>query len=392
MMLLHGCGSGAGGATSFSSSSSSSRSSSSPSFRLARPPSVVARASSASRYYGSSTSSSRAPSPTSGRDVGVMAATTTNPHRRRRSAFVLARATASSSDDEQQQQQGATAPAPPTTAEEAYAVLGLDPASVRTFEDVVAAKNRAFSAAPEGQPGSAEARQRAEAAYDLLFMRDMRRRLSGETEVSASVRYADVAPAPRRGPGSGGGKGAAAAKPGGGLGALFGGGGGGGGRGAASSSPSSAPVRGIRAGSPSSSSAGRARASSSSSSSLVAVRPVAGEQALQLAAVFGGLAAFALATALLEPAEAQARDVAALPLALAGAFSVYSLRGAPKRLSLARASGITAAAAAVGVLAGTALNAWLRVDILPLGAFGSPGVLSADAAILAIWTACALLE
>jgi hypothetical protein len=276
----------------------------------------------------------------------------------------------------------------PTTPEDAYAALGLDPASVRTFEDVLAAKNAIFDAAPEGAPGSAQRRARAEAAYDLLLMRDMRRRLSGETEVSASVRYADVGPASsggrRGGSGGGGGGRGAAAGSGGGLGALFGGGGGG-----SQSAGRGAAVRGIRAGA--SVGGGRARAAAASPGLGLAVRPVAGAQAGKLAAVFGGLAALALAGALLETPEQQLADVAPLPLALAGAAGVYFLRG-DKRLSLARSSGITAGAALAGVLLGSALNAWLRVDIVPLGNFGSPGVLLTDSAILAIWAACALLE
>jgi len=36
-----------------------------------------------------------------------------------------------------------------------------------------------------------------EAAYDLLFMQSMKRRLSGELDISNSVRYADV-PTPKK--------------------------------------------------------------------------------------------------------------------------------------------------------------------------------------------------
>ena len=45
-----------------------------------------------------------------------------------------------------------------------------------------------------------------------------------------------------------------------------------------------------------------------------------------------------------------------------------------------------------GLALGAALNAWLRVDVVPLGAFASPGVLSAEAAILALAVAVAVVE
>jgi hypothetical protein len=57
--------------------------------------------------------------------------------------------------------------------------------------------------------------------------------------------------------------------------------------------------------------------------------------ALQIA-VFGALAAWALAGALLEGPEAQAADTGGLQLALAGAFSIYQLRDA-KRVSIGAA-------------------------------------------------------
>jgi len=41
-----------------------------------------------------------------------------------------------------------------------------------------------------------------EAAYDTLFMQSMKRRISGELEVSTSVRYADVPTPKKRGGGS----------------------------------------------------------------------------------------------------------------------------------------------------------------------------------------------
>jgi hypothetical protein len=64
----------------------------------------------------------------------------------------------------------------------------------------------------------------------------------------------------------------------------------------------------------------------------VATPPAPAAAALQ-AAVFGGLAAWAVAGALLESPEAQAADTGGLQLALAGAFSIYQLKDA-KRVSI----------------------------------------------------------
>ncbi|KIZ03099.1 hypothetical protein MNEG_4861 [Monoraphidium neglectum] len=108
--------------------------------------------------------------------------------------------------------------------------------------------------------------------------------------------------------------------------------------------------------------------------------------ALQIA-VFGALAAWALAGALLEGPEAQAADTGGLQLALAGAFSIYQLRDA-KRVSIGRAAGITFGAMVAGIMLGAGLNAWLQIDIVPIGNFASPGVFVTLWAIAAIAAGC----
>jgi hypothetical protein len=180
-----------------------------------------------------------------------------------------------------------------------------------------------------------------EAAYDALFMVELRKRMTGELEVASSVRFADVPDSrlsvSRRA--SKGGKGKA--------------------------EPSRLPA-GLVVQSP---------------------KPAALTQA---SAVFGALAAWALAGALLESADAQAADVAGLQLALAGGYSFYTYK-ASKGLSVGRAAGLTAGCFLAGALLGGALEGWLRVDIVPLGAFASPGVFVTENAILSLWAGALFL-
>ena len=57
----------------------------------------------------------------------------------------------------------------------------------------------------------------------------------------------------------------------------------------------------------------------------------------------------------------------------------------------ARAFALTTGGLVAGALMGSALQAWLRVDIVPLGPLDTPEVLVSELALLAIATTCALL-
>ena len=195
-------------------------------------------------------------------------------------------------------------------------------------------------------------------------MNSMARRLSGEAPVEASVRYADLRVPPRRGPGSGSGS------PGGGS---RGGGGGGG--------------TGIKKGARSSKNATK---QISLGSLPIALATPPGDLATKQALAFGGLAAWALAQGVTEPAAAAAVDTASLQLAASLGLSIWFLADA-KRLPLRTAALVSLAALAVGAVAGGGLAAWLRPDIVPLGPLASPGVLAAEAAIAALWAAAAFV-
>jgi len=191
-----------------------------------------------------------------------------------------------------------------------------------------------------------------EAAYDALLMRSMQRRLAGGV-ADSSVRFADVRAAPRaaRGP------------------SARGGGGGGG-------------------GSPSRRSPATAAAPSFAGVRLApAPTPLLAKQA----ATFGGLALWALAQALLEPPAVAAGEVAGLQTALALGASLWFLRDG-KRLAFGTAAAASFAGLAVGAALGGATNAWLRVDLVPLAGFSSPGVLAAECCILTLFAVAALVD
>ena len=199
-------------------------------------------------------------------------------------------------------------------------------------------------------------------------MNSMARRLSGEAPVEASVRYADLRVPPRRGPGSGSGS------PGGSGGSRGGGGGGGG--------------TGIKKGTRSSSRNNTRQISLGSLPIALAAPPT--DLATKQAAAFVGLAAWALAQGVTEPAAAAAVDTASLQLAAALGLSIWFLAD-EKRLPLRTAALVSLGALAAGAVAGGGLAAWLRPDIVPLGPLASPGVLVAEAAIAALWAAAAFV-
>ena len=203
-------------------------------------------------------------------------------------------------------------------------------------------------------------------------MNSMARRLSGEAPVEASVRYADLRIPPRRGPGSGSGS------PGGSGGSSGRGGGGGSGGG-----------MGIKKGARSRSSPSNTKQISLGSLPIALATPPT-DLATKQALAFGGLAAWALAQGVTEPAAAAAVDTASLQLAASLGLSIWFLADA-KRLPLRTAALVSLGALAVGAVAGGGLAAWLRPDIVPLGPLASPGVLAAEAAIAALWAAAAFV-
>lgn len=217
--------------------------------------------------------------------------------------------------------------------QDAYALLGLD--SRASFEDVVGAKNRLRQASE----GDKEKVLQIDSAYDILFSHTLNKRISGELEVSTSVKYADV-PATRK--------------------------------------KSSAPARVVEV------------PASRQSQLPVAIAPPQQSAAVTQAAVFGALAFWAIVQALVEPPRLAAGDVAGLQFAVAAAYGFYTFYKT-KQLPIGKAAGLTVGSLIVGGLIGGLVQNWLRVDIVPIGSFASPGVLVTDFSIIGIWLGCTFL-
>ncbi|KAL6758360.1 hypothetical protein V8C86DRAFT_2597874 [Haematococcus lacustris] len=231
---------------------------------------------------------------------------------------------------------------------EAHSILGVS--ATASFDEVVNAKNKLMSGTRDQQR-----RMELESAYDVIFMQNMKKRLSGELEVSTSVRYADV--------------------------------------------PAAVQKKSFRSGT-----ANKAASSAGSgprSSTLAKLPATAGQWPVvsvpqdtktlaTTAAVFTGLATWALVQASLESPEAQIQDTAGFQLALAFAASLYFMKE-KKRVPLGRAFGLSFASLIVGQLAGSLVEQWLRVDIVPIGSFASPGVLVAEFIITSLAAGAILL-
>lgn len=99
---------------------------------------------------------------------------------------------------------------------------------------------------------------------------------------------------------------------------------------------------------------------------VVVARP-APRTATTAGVLFGVLAAWTLAQGLLEPQPATAAaDVPGLQLALGTAATVYLLRE-EKRAGLGKAVALALGGLVLGTLVGSAVQSWLRIDIIPLG-------------------------
>mmetsp|Transcript_19208 Transcript_19208/g.48874 ORF Transcript_19208/g.48874 Transcript_19208/m.48874 type:complete len:277 (-) Transcript_19208:737-1567(-) len=215
------------------------------------------------------------------------------------------------------------------TLEKAYQVLGVPQGSA--FEAVLEKKQALLRNADQDRA------REIEMAYDTLLMQSMKKRLTGELEVSTSVRYADVPAAPKK---------------------------------SSSFARGASPTQGLPTPS-------LPKLSAPKGFSL-AVQQTRSQSVLATqCAVFAGLATWALLQAVLEGEAAQASDTAGLQLALALGYCLYSLKE-HKGMPLGKAAAVTGGCLVAGAVVGNLVEAWLRVDIVPIGAFASPGVLVSE--------------
>lgn len=223
-----------------------------------------------------------------------------------------------------------------------------------SFDDIVAAKNRKLKAKGVDEAAT-------EQAYDILLMRSLNRRQSGS--VDAGVRFADVRGSSPSGGAGGGGGGASS---------VFGGGR------VSSSSSSKGPLQQV--------SLPQLRLPELSAPSDLTFRGV--RDALPSAA-FAGL----LLWGLLQASAGRPNGVDDAPLLQVGValgLGAYLLR-TERNLGLPSALGVSVGGLAVGATAGGLAQAWLRVDLAPLGPVHSPSALVALTSIAAIWATSAFV-
>ncbi|KAL0020029.1 hypothetical protein WJX77_005651 [Trebouxia sp. C0004] len=211
--------------------------------------------------------------------------------------------------------------------QEAYELLGVEENT--KFEQIMSVKNKLVSKAGN----DVGRKSQLETAYDTLLMQAMQKRIAGKV-AGQSVRFADV---PKRRAAGQVAKQAMQKLPGG-----------------------------------------------------LTISKLSRDDSLKQAGAFAALAAWALIQGLTDPPGVAQTDVPGLQLALAVIISLYIFRD-KKRLGLARAGGITAAGLIAGAAIGSAAQSWLRVDIVPIGGFSSPGIFVGEFALTGLWAAAAFL-
>lgn len=214
---------------------------------------------------------------------------------------------------------------------DAYSALGLKEGS--SYESVLDAKNKLLTRFQ----GQMEKKLEIETAYDVIFSQQWKARLSGDLPVSNRVRFADVGTPSRR-----------PAPP--------------------------QPLAGLTV-----------------PGGLISVKQLPQDLTIQSSCVFGALAAWTLVQGLMETAPVSpSADVPGLQLALGTAATVYYLRTF-KNAGLAKAGGLALGGLIAGTLLGSGLESWLRVDLVPIGSFSSPGAVVGEFALAGLWAATLFL-
>jgi hypothetical protein len=230
----------------------------------------------------------------------------------------------------------------------ADAALLLGTEKTASFDEILKQKNQLLKTAT---PEQSEAIERA---YDILFSASLKRRLSGQSDVIVSgIKSKDPTPVKKQNwsskkDGSRGGGLAMLDRPG------------------SKGMPSMPSMPSLGGNMPVSFSSPR-------NQSL----------ALQQCAIFAGLIVWAALQASFETPQAQMSDTAGLQLSIAITYTVFSLRE-NKGMDLGKAVGIGIASLFIGAIIGNGLQSWLRVDLIPIGSFQSPGVFCSEFALLAL--------
>jgi hypothetical protein len=219
------------------------------------------------------------------------------------------------------------------TLEEAYGVLGLSPGA--PYDDVLARKSKLL----EECKSNPEKALLVECANDTILSSNLQARLSGQLKVSSSVKYADVKKA---------------------------------------SSGSRKAIEGVAA---------KLQAVPQMTNNLLTVRPLQGQEAAKVSAVFASLLLWDVAQGIASGGS-PTPYVPGLQLAFGVAAVVYFQR--EKRVGLGKSFAIAVAGLVVGSVVGSALESYLRVDIVPFLGIDSPAVVISGGSLVALF-GCAML-
>lgn len=219
------------------------------------------------------------------------------------------------------------------TLEEAYEVLGLSPGA--PYDDVLARKSKLLEECKSNQ----EKALLVECANDIILSSNLQARLSGQLKVSSRVKYADVKKPP---------------------------------------SGSRKAMENVAA---------KIQAVPQMANDLITVRPLQGQDAAKVSAVFASLLLWDVVQGIADGGS-PTPSVPGLQLALGVAAVVYFER--EKRVGLGKSFAIAVVGLVVGSLLGSVLESYLRVDIVPFIGIDSPAVVIGGGSLVAL-SACALL-
>jgi len=220
-------------------------------------------------------------------------------------------------------------PPPDMSLETALQLLGVREGA--SFDEIIRAKKVVM----DKHGGDEAFARQVEAAYDILLMQSLSRRRAGKI-VDKSVRFADVPPPPTE--------------------------------------------------------KAQNWLNKTLSGTPVSVGTMPQNDAVKQAAVFAGLAVWTLVGGMgsSEFPAGNGSDIPGLQLALALGASIYFLR--QQKVGLGKAVGLSVTASVLGALLGSLVEAWLRVDIIPVFGVSSPAVVVSEFTYLTFWLISAYLR
>ncbi|KAI8101613.1 hypothetical protein M9434_006680 [Picochlorum sp. BPE23] len=220
--------------------------------------------------------------------------------------------------------------------EEAYGVFGLS--TNASYDDVLERKGKLL----EECQGDQERAMVVEIAYDVIFSSQLKARLSGDLNVSTSVRFADVKPKAKS-------------------------------TGFANKLQEKVNIPKVPDG-------------------LITVTLLdRQEDLLIISGIFATLGVWSVAQGMAMGAQGSASgDIPSLQIAIGLAAAIYFQRE-KKRSTLQKSVILATIGLIVGTLSGAMLESWLRVDVLPIFGMSSPGTVVGEFSLLGLYLTLCLL-